>query len=370
LIDEAKRVLTSRFPRGFQDNLFSLMFGSASGPYSFVLAGAQDLYMLCEDSTSPIGSRALKQFVCNLSEGAVGEIIQSCHPHIEDTMFQERQALVYHQTAGHAGLSADLASRFARQPHAQAAGLDDVVATARSERSELFQMWMHNFSPEARVVDQALMVAGRMTVSDMAAALRAKGLPPYRADRVAEELQFTGVALKEGDGLRMANNMYTETARSYLDSQGGTCREQEQWALIRETETGLRRVIRERFDLKWPGCADDQIRSILGEKAWGDLTRMRARNEKSYRSAPRSLSEILDCAYLGQLGDLMISNASWHLFQTLFRDKRELQDMLSDIMPVRNDFAHFRTVPDRELDRCRIRCEDLLAILAKVDAAT
>jgi hypothetical protein len=75
-------------------------------------------------------------------------------------------------------------------------------------------------------------------------------------------------------------------------------------------------------------------------------------------------------AYLGQLGDLMISNASWHLFQTLFRDKRELQDMLSDIMPVRNDFAHFRTVPDRELDRCRIRCEDLLAILAKVDAAT
>src|ERR1035437_8567844 len=101
LIDEAKRVLTSRFPRGFQDNLFSLMFGSASGPYSFVLVGAQELYKLCEDSTSPIGSRALKKFVCNLSLDAVGEIVRSFQLQIEETSLHERRALVYHHTSGH-----------------------------------------------------------------------------------------------------------------------------------------------------------------------------------------------------------------------------------------------------------------------------
>ena len=369
LIDEAKRMLTSRFPRGFQDNLFSLMFGSASGPYSFVLVGAQELYKLCEDSTSPIGSRAVKQFVFNLPLGAVGEIIRAYQPQIDDAMFRERQELVFHETGGHAGLSADLANRFSRHPDSATFALGDVVGAAREERSELFQMWTHNFSPEARAVIEVLMVAERMTISSIAATLRAKGMPPYRADRVSEELQFTGVALKVGDELIFANNMYVETTRNYLVAEGGTDREREQWALIRETETGLRRLIREKFNQNWPGSADEKIKGIWGEKTWNELTAMRMRNEKSYRFGPRQLGEVLDCAYLGQLGDLILSNASWHLFQALFRDKRDLQDMLRDIMPVRNDFAHFRTVPERELVRCRIRCEDMLAILARVGAA-
>jgi len=366
LIDEAKRVLTSRFPRGFQDNLFSLMFGSASGPYSFVLTGAQELYKLCEDSTSPIGSRAVKTFVSNLSLESVGDLIRSFQPQIEEMMSFERQALVFHQTAGHAGLSADLAYRFAKQPNAPIADLDKVVASARLERSDLFQMWMHGFSPEALVIIEVLLVTGRMTVSNMAAVLRAKGLPPYRADRVSEELQFTGIAVKDGEVLVSANTMYIETARNYLATEVGTDREQELWALIRETETGLRRLIRKEFEHKWPGSSDDQIRKRLGEKSWSELAAMRERNEKSYSATPRKVTEVLECAYLGQLGELMKSNASWHLFQGVFRDKRELEDMLRDIMPVRNDFAHFRTAPERELDRCRIRCEDLLAIMSRL----
>lgn len=138
--------------------------------------------------------------------------------------------------------------------------------------------------------------------------------------------------------------------------------------MIRETETGLRQLIRGEFERKWPGTADDQIRKILGEKVWNDLEAMQKRNEKSYSTSPRSLTEILDCTYLGQLGELIRSNASWHMFKKLFRDKRELEDLLRDITPVRNDFAHFRTVPERELDRCRIRCEDLLALMSRVDA--
>ena len=135
--------------------------------------------------------------------------------------------------------------------------------------------------------------------------------------------------------------------------------------LIREAETGLRQLIRSEFDKKWPRSADTQIKGILGDKARKGLVEMRARNEKSYSHTARSVTEVLDCAYLGQFGDLMKSNSSWDLFLDMFRDKRELEDILRDVTPVRNDFAHFRVVPERELDCCKLRCEDLLAIISK-----
>jgi abortive infection bacteriophage resistance protein len=113
--------------------------------------------------------------------------------------------------------------------------------------------------------------------------------------------------------------------------------------------------------------ADDQIRAILGEQTWASLCGIRMKSENSYTNTPRNLIEILDCAYLGQLGDLIKSNSSWTLFKSMFRDKRELEDLLKDVMPVRNDCAHFRSVPDREMNRCRLRCEDLMAIISKRD---
>jgi hypothetical protein len=342
------------------------MFGDASGPYSFVLVGAQELYKLCEDSTSPIGSRAAKRFVCNLRLDALGEIIRSYQPGIEDGLLRERTAFLFHQTGGHAGLSVALARRFADLPDACADNLAPLVESVRWERSELFQMWIHNFSPEARTVGEVLMINGHMTIEDVASCLRSSGLPPYRADRVSEELQFTGVAITDGDQLLSANSMYVETARKYVvTEQDRAGREQEVWALIREAETGLRHLIRSEFSKKWPDSADAQIRAILGEQVWKGLDEKRAKNEKSYRHTARTLTEVLDCAYVGQLGELMISNRSWDLFRDLFRDKRELEDILRDMTPVRNDFAHFRFVPERELDRCRLRCEDLLAIISK-----
>ena len=72
---------------------------------------------------------------------------------------------------------------------------------------------------------------------------------------------------------------------------------------------------------------------------------------------------MLNYVYLGQLSQLMVVREAWDMFSNLFRDKRELEDMIADIMPVRNDSAHFRTVPERELLRCKLRCEDLLHIL-------
>jgi hypothetical protein len=78
--------------------------------------------------------------------------------------------------------------------------------------------------------------------------------------------------------------------------------------------------------------------------------------------------EVLNFTYLGQLGQLMVWNKSWDLFSDLFRDKRELEDVIRDIVPVRNDSAHFSSVPEHELIRCRVRCVDLMTILERNEA--
>ena len=74
--------------------------------------------------------------------------------------------------------------------------------------------------------------------------------------------------------------------------------------------------------------------------------------------------------HLGQLGQMMMWNKAWDLFEHLFRDKREFEDMIRDILPVRNDTAHFRAVPEQELDRCRFRCTDLVTILERNQQVT
>lgn len=54
LLDEAKRILGHRFPRGFQDNLYALLFNpdlGVSDYIAFVFAGAQHLYQFFDDDT-------------------------------------------------------------------------------------------------------------------------------------------------------------------------------------------------------------------------------------------------------------------------------------------------------------------------------
>jgi hypothetical protein len=83
-------------------------------------------------------------------------------------------------------------------------------------------------------------------------------------------------------------------------------------------------------------------------------------------SATTGRRDVLDYCYLGQLAQCVASGDAWALFTKAFRDKRQLDDLVACITPVRNDRAHFRHVPGRELDRCRIACEDLVGLLAKL----
>jgi hypothetical protein len=109
------------------------------------------------------------------------------------------------------------------------------------------------------------------------------------------------------------------------------------------------------------------MQKILGREAWATVERNREKYARQYKtSQPAANLDILDFCYLGQLIQLATANEAWDLFRTPFRDKRELEDRASAIIPVRNDQAHFRAVPAKELDRCRIAVDDLTLLLSRI----
>ena len=107
------------------------------------------------------------------------------------------------------------------------------------------------------------------------------------------------------------------------------------------------------------------MKRVLGDD-WDSVEKVRRQSKAAYRLSPGYERPLMDCMYLGQLGALMENNQAWDLFKSLFRDKREFGRMLRDIFPVRNDIAHFVTVPPKELQRCGITCDDMLVILRQV----
>ncbi|MGD0047418.1 MAG: hypothetical protein ABSE42_10400 [Bryobacteraceae bacterium] len=369
LLDESKRIIGDRFPRGFHDNLFHVLFGNSKiqGVCNIVFAGAQELYRLCEDDTSPIGSRAAKHCLMNLTAEAVGQMAYEVVQHPDKGRARVLADQVYEWTGGHAGLSAGLLRALAMGTTVDAGDIQNVVARFRKERSELFQLWVNSLTIEARVIHDALLDRSSLTVTEIVELLRRKGLAVHRCDRVADELQYVGLARREGERLVSCNRIYLEIARLYAGPVANTELERSVWALVEQTEVGLRQLVRVAFDSRWGSSADANIRLGIGEDAWLKVIENRDKYAKSYPRTMQTVDsdEVLNFTYLGQLGQLMMWNKAWDLFKGLFRDKREFEDMIRDIVPVRNDGAHFRAVPEHELNRCRVRCVDLLTILER-----
>ena len=140
LLDESKRIIGDRFPRGFHDNLFHVLFGNSEiqGVCNIVFAGAQELYRLCEDDTSPIGSRAAKHCLVNLSPGAVTQIAYQVAGHGDEGRSKILADQVYSWTGGDAGLSAGLLRALNVRTKVDAESMQEVVAQFQKERSELF----------------------------------------------------------------------------------------------------------------------------------------------------------------------------------------------------------------------------------------
>lgn len=375
LVDEVKRILRGRFSRDFQDNLFTILFGDSpqKGCCNIVFAGAQELFLFSEEGTSPIGSRADRHFISGLSADSVRELlVTTCGARVPANS-DDLGNLIYEYTGGHAGLSSELARRFADESDRDGFDPSTTITALQTSRSELFQIWINSLSPEARLINDQLLSLHRLQMGDVTRELEQRGFSRYRADRACRELQFTGIAKWSSASLEECNRIYSWYASRYApqweEEQKGSDVEENVWSLIRETELRMRKVIRRQFNERWKGAADDNIRAILGEDAWAEIIDRRSGYAKRYDARPdfEGTNDVLDFTYLGQLGQLMVSKHAWDSFKSLFRDKRQLEDILREITPVRSDSAaHFRAVPERDLKLCAIRCSDLCGILERV----
>ncbi|MGB3070458.1 MAG: AAA family ATPase [Ottowia sp.] len=363
LLDEAKRVLGGRFPRGFQDNLFSLLFGEAGEQLklAMVFAGNQHLNELLVDDTSPIGSRSQSVLLPNLTSASVTGLVQQVLLHLgADADANRISDKLMELTGGQAGLTARLLEITSshRSPN-----FDVAAAEVATSSESLFENWVLSMSPEARLLASNFFTAGRISLQTLAARLQKNGLNKFLARRVFDEYEYTGIAIREGDELAAVNPLFWNYLRVLDPGEGEAVPHESVWSLIEQTELALRELVLKRLREKFGESAYDQMKKILGEKAWDKIQETLQKSQLQYRFVREpARRDLMSCMYLGQLGSLMINGSTWDLFKAGYRDKRELEDKLAAVMPVRNDRAHFCSVPEKELDRCRIACDDLLAI--------
>jgi hypothetical protein len=366
LLDESKRILGDRFPRGFVDNIFAFLYGDAdaAGTCPIVFAGAQELYDLCEDGTSPIGSRAARKILTNLPPRAVEEIILAAQPDLDRTVATRWACAIHDETGGHPGLSTRLARRLRECAGDDPGEVNRRIEETRGEFRGLFEIWIRRLSREARAIHDALLARESMDQSELLRHLRSVGVDLFRLDRARDELVFTGIAGREGNHLVANNRAYRIVARDYVVEEPVGEPERTVWGLIEQVELGLRQLISERFVARWGTHTVEKYQQCLGNEGWAGILERREKYKIQYpRSATGADVDVLTFSYFGQLVQLVLWGGAWDMFKHMFRDRRELEDMSRVVCPVRNDQAHFRPVPPRELDRCRIACEDLLAII-------
>jgi len=367
LLDEAQRILGDRFPRGIQDNLFALLYGDMLEParrIGMIFAGAQDLYRFSEDETSPIGSRAGRHLLESLDRSAVDDIVHTLiarHGWQGDTGIAD---WVFEQAGGQAGLTVRLTEDLMFTHDVEATKLQ-----CSQKQIHLLRMWALSLSPEARCLHDFLLTRTQASKREIALYLRENAFDPFNADRAIEELRFTGIAHAlntTAEAIQRICVIYWNYADTFGGDSGNSAGELEVWRLIERTELKLRSVIRDVYIAKWPIAYLDKMKQVLGEVAWATICKVQEKSSNAYMLSPiRSTRDHLDCMYIDDLKRLLISPLVWDSFTRLFRDKRHVEDLIASITPVRNDRAHFAKVPPKELDRCRIACDDLLVIFER-----
>ncbi len=374
LLDEGSRVLGSRFPRAFQDNLFGILYGGDRSPASdslaFVFSGAQELLRFCEDSTSPLGSRAGEIVLRNLDRESVRELVYGRCPELDREVGLEVTSYIFSESGGHAGLASRMADAASAVAHnTSQSGL--VEAVKRTSHGRLFDHWVLRLSGGARAVADKVVAGteGGWSRRRIARTVRAAGLDPFLGMLVWNELQYVGVCTLQEDGevLVPVNQLFWRHYQSVavdIASEGSSDLETETWALIRKVEVAMRALVVREFTKRWGAGAHSRMRRILGEDAWGKIEGIRLKAAAKYGGSPQYRRTLMDCMYLGQLGTLLESNQSWQLFRGWLGDKSVMQRWVREISVVRNDLAHFvLDLPEKELRRCHIACDDLLVIL-------
>ena len=114
--------------------------------------------------------------------------------------------------------------------------------------------------------------------------------------------------------------------------------------------------------------AEARMLKIFSEKERADLELRRTKHSEAYPLSPEHVgsSDYLEYLYMGDLGRLVTASETWDQFSPIFKRRKDLlEGKLQQILPVRNDRAHFRPVPENELLRCKLACSDLRALIGK-----
>jgi hypothetical protein len=90
----------------------------------------------------------------------------------------------------------------------------------------------------------------------------------------------------------------------------------------------------------------------------------RQQDSQAFRNYERPATNILDFSYLDQLARIM--EDEWIIFRKVFeflpgqgkQNKQLLHQKLEEIVKARNALAHGRSVPDTELRRAHVSCDD------------
>lgn len=373
LLDESKRVLGDRFPRGFQDNLFTLLYGesiSICPPISMIFAGAQHLYLFAEDDTSPIGSRASYQFVKNLTSESVQILLLDNFPALVDSILDEALSLVMRLTGGHAGLVSKLIAIMKEKEYDGERSITTIDLESEITKNcfGLFENWALSLSSEARTAWGGLVINQEASISSISKILHRDGKDRFLAQRTLDELQYMGLAAIAEGKIYKVNEAFSIFANDFAIENDFVKNSAEVplWKLIEETELALREIIKNKYNIGFGAASHSTMATILGSDAWTKIGAMQKKSLSAYPYSRVSVErEILSCMYFGNLMSLMISNKAWNFFKKMFKDKRQVEDIINAIIPVRNDSAHFATVPSKEMARCQVCCDDLLVIIER-----
>jgi hypothetical protein len=145
--------------------------------------------------------------------------------------------------------------------------------------------------------------------------------------------------------------------------------EKKAWDLIEDLELRLRRLVHEKYEAKWGSGADARIIKQLTPDEVTALEGHRAKHAAAYPLAgDKPKVDLLDYFYLGQLVKLVLFHEIWNDFVPVFGKRKDtIQETIAKVSAVRNDRAHFRPVPEKELQRCVLACDDLLTMMKKAD---
>ncbi len=240
LLDEAKRVLGKRFPRGFLDNIFSLLYGgdlSLGNNFGMIFSGAQDLYALSEDDTSPIASRAGSRVVPMLNEKSIIEMTNFFSDNsLGDEITENAGKWVHSWTGGHAGISVRFAQKLFDGHYDQKVLNNNYAHIISDENKNLLRVWARSLSAEARQIQELLLIHGETEIRSIAIRFKETGFDYLNTDKAIEEMCFMGLIKDKEKNVYPLKKAYWNYSKEYANSNNkyGTSVERSVWNLIDE----------------------------------------------------------------------------------------------------------------------------------------